>query len=170
MVEIWKDIPGYEGLYQASNTGKIKSLNYNNTKKEKILKSKYDERGYLAIELRNKGKRFYTRVHRLVASAFLPNPDNLPQVNHKNEIKNDNRVENLEWCTNDYNCHYGTHYKRVSESNYKKVNQYDLKGNYIKTFNSINEAKKETKATHIGSVCLGKRKTSGGYIWKYCSL
>ena len=166
-IEVWKDIPGYEGLYQASNLGNIKSLNYNNTKKEKNLKSKYDKRGYLAIELRNNGKRYYTRVHRLVAQAFIPNPNNFPQVNHINEIKDDNRVENLEWCTNDYNTHYGTHYKRAAESNYKKVNQYDLNGNYIKTYNSISEAMNKTKTTHISSVCLGKRKTASKYHWEY---
>lgn len=166
-MEIWKDIPGYEGLYQASNLGNIKSLNYNNTKKEKLLKTKYDKRGYLAIELRNKGKRYYTRVHRLVAMAFIPNPNNYPQVNHKDENKENNNVDNLEWCTNDYNAHYGTRYERIRTKLLKPVKQYDLDGNYIQTFNSIEEAKKEVNNNHIGAVCDGKRKTAGGYKWEF---
>lgn len=168
MKEIWKDIPNYEGLYQASNLGNVRSLNYNHTKKIKLLKTRPDKRGYLAIELRKNGKRYCTRVHRLVAQVFLHNPDNLPQVNHKNERKTDNRIENLEFCTNDYNCHYGNHYKNVSKSLQKKIKQYDLEGNFIKEWDSIKEASSAIKTTHIGAVCSKKRKTAGGYKWEYC--
>jgi hypothetical protein len=167
MIEIWKDIPNYEGLYQASNLGNIKSLNYNHTKKEKILKTRLDTRGYEIIELRNKGKRGFHRVHRLVAQAFIPNPDNYPQINHKDENKLNNCVDNLEWCDNDYNAHYGTHYNRIKEKLYKPVCQYNLNGVFIKSFNSLSEAQKAIGTTHISDVCRGKRKTAGGYIWRY---
>lgn len=126
--EIWKDIEGYEGLYQVSNMGRVKSL-------ERIVKrdkgrwgtpTPYVKRemimtpmvcsGYHYVYLCNEGVNKKFAVHRLVASAFLPNPDNFPNVNHKNEIKTDNRLENLEWCTTRYNLNYGTHNKRVSET------------------------------------------------------
>ena len=100
---IWKDIPGYEGLYKVSNTGKIFSVV---TNRELSVIQKKD--GYTCISLCDKdhNKKQY-RIHQLVAKAFIPNPNNLPMINHKNEIKNDNRVENLEWCNNFYNSNYG---------------------------------------------------------------
>ncbi len=108
---IWKDIPGYEGLYKVSNTGKIFSCV---TNRELSVIQKGD--GYTCITLCDKdhNKKQY-RIHQLVAKAFIPNPNNLPMINHKNEIKNDNRVENLEWCTAQYNISYGTRPERISE-------------------------------------------------------
>ena len=108
---IWKDIPGYEGLYKVSNTGKIFSCV---TNWELSVIQKKD--GYTCISLCDKdhNKKQY-RIHQLVAKAFIPNPNNLPMINHKNEIKNDNRVENLEWCTAQYNTSYGTGPKRISD-------------------------------------------------------
>lgn len=108
---IWKDIPGYEGLYKVSNTGKIFSVI---TNRELSVIQKKD--GYTCISLCDKdhNKKQY-RIHQLVAKAFIPNPNNLPMINHKNEIKNDNRVENLEWCTAQYNTSYGTSPKRISD-------------------------------------------------------
>ena len=119
-MEIWKDIKGYEGLYQVSNKGRVKSLGNNKAKKEKILSLKPSNDGYIRVCLCKNGKEKPFYVHRLVAEAFLPNPDNLPVVNHKIddfEHRSDNRVENLEWCTVEYNNNYGSRIERASTSN-----------------------------------------------------
>ena len=105
-MEEWKDIKGYEGIYQISNKGRVKSLNYKRTGKEKILKLSSDTNGYKKITLFKNSKRKTYSIHKLVAEAFLPNPDNLPVVNHKDENKLNNNVENLEWCTQEYNVKY----------------------------------------------------------------
>ena len=109
---IWKDINGYEGRYQVSNLGEVRSLDYNHTKSIKLLKIGVTKYGYCTVAIC--GKR--VKVHRLVAQAFIPNPCNLPQVNHKNENKTDNRVSNLEWCDAKYNCNYGTRNLRMGNS------------------------------------------------------
>lgn len=116
MKEIWKDIEGYEGKYQVSNFGNIKSLNYKLSGKEKIMKLG-KEHGYPVIQLFKNSNCKQFKVHRLVAQAFIPNPDNLPVVNHKDESRNNNRVDNLEWCTYKYNLNYGTARERNSDSN-----------------------------------------------------
>lgn len=164
MKEIWKNIKDYDGLYQVSNLGNIK-----NFKNNKILNGYYDKDGYKRICLYNKGKRYYPFVHRIVAETFIPNPDNLPCINHKNEIKDDNVISNLEWCTIKYNNNYGNRNKKISINNRKKVAQYSLNMNLIKKFNSITEASKEikTSTSHISGCCKGKYKTVKGYIWKY---
>ena len=113
--EIWKDIKGYEGKYQISNMGRFKSLNYRRTGKEKILEGYPDKDGYLFVQLWKDGKGKNCRINRLVAQAFLENPQNLPEVNHKDEDKTNNRVENLEWCSKLYNIKYGTGIKRSAE-------------------------------------------------------
>ena len=130
MIEIWKDIEGYEGIYQVSNLGNVKVLDrYVNSsiKNNKIVKrqgkilKQYIKKGYLQVTLTLNNKRKYYNVHRLVANAFIPNPDKLPQVNHKNENKYDNRVENLEWCTAKYNCNYGTRNSKIyNKTSFKK--------------------------------------------------
>lgn len=99
MREIWKDVIGFEGKYQISNFGRIKSLNYNNTHKEKIMKLSLDKYGYTKLSIAKNNKDYSKTIHRLVAQAFIPNPENKSQINHKNGVKTDNRVENLEWCT-----------------------------------------------------------------------
>ena len=166
MKEIWKDIDGYENLYQVSNYGNIKSKN-------NILKPLISKRGYLYINLYKdkKGKHFY--IHRLVAQAFIPNPKNYPCINHKNEIKTDNMVNNLEWCTIAYNNKYGTLRERIIKTKTlkygKKINQYDLNGNFIKTWDSTHEIERKTNILHqnIIKCCKNKSKTAGGYVWKY---
>lgn len=115
MKEIWKDIKGYENKYQISNLGRVKALDYRRTKKEKILDSR-NNKGYKAIALWNNGKRRVFLIHRLVANAFIPNPNKFPQINHKDENKLNNSVDNLEWCTQFYNNIYGTRLQRVSKT------------------------------------------------------
>ena len=115
--EIWKDIEGYEGLYQVSNTGKVKSFRGN---KEKILKATVMPHNYRRVQLSKDGKNRGFFVHRLVAKAFIPNPDNLPIINHKDEDPSNNNMENLEWCTYKYNSNYGTSKQRISRGNRKE--------------------------------------------------
>ena len=114
--EEWRPIKGYEGLYEVSSLGRVKSMNYSHTGKERILKIGKHRGGYLFVILCRNGKRKNFLVHRLVAEAFLPNPNNLPQVNHKDEVKTNNCVSNLEWCDCKYNNNYGTRSERVSAS------------------------------------------------------
>lgn len=166
--EIWKDIEGYEG-YQVSNMGRVKSLNYNHTGKEKIKKQLKLPNGYLQVNLWKNRKRKQFLVHRLVACAFIPNPLNLPQVNHRNERKTENFVENLEWCDRKYNCNYGTRNQRVVEKNSKPVIQYDQDGNFIREWPSTQEIERSLGYSHTGIsfCCCGKYKQAYGYIWRY---
>lgn len=178
MKEIWKDIPYAEG-YQVSNLGRVKSLarvvegkgKRKCAIKEKIIGNKPDRFGYKSVTLRINRKQVSKRVHRLVAEAFIPNPDNLPQVNHKDEDKTNNCVENLEWCDAKYNSNYGTRGKRIGEKLEKPVMQFSLSGEYIETYKSIIEASviTETDRHHISACCGGKtnRRTAGGYKWSY---
>ncbi len=138
--------------------------------KKKILKQSKDDRGYLMISLHKNNKHRTVKVHKLVANAFIPNPLNLPQVNHKDEEKLNNSIDNLEWCTNKYNCNYGTHNKRVSEKLSKTVYQYSLENTLIKVWNSTIQCSRENSKfnhRHISECCLGKRKTHKGYKWSY---
>lgn len=116
MDEIWKDIKGYEGRYEVSNMGRVKSLNYRRSGKSGILKSEDNGNGYFAVNLRKDNKNWHISVHRLVALTFLPNYENFPEVNHKDEIKDNNNLNNLEWCTTSYNVNYGTHNQRSIET------------------------------------------------------
>lgn len=113
MQEIWKDIEGYEGCYQVSNLGRVKSLKFG---KEKILTPTINSRGYYHTCLRKDGRSDTVYIHRIVAKAFLPNPDNLPLINHKDEDKTNNRVDNLEWCSVYYNLHYGSAIENLIKS------------------------------------------------------
>ena len=175
MQGIWKDIKGYEGLYQVSNLGKIKSLNYNHTNKEKIRKLDVSNKGYLSVLFCNdKGKKKYT-VHRLVAEAFIPNPNSLPQVNHIDGNKTNNRVDNLEWCTNGYNEKHayklGLKSKNCGSKNgmAKSVLQFDLNNNFINEYKTIEEAHRKTKiaVNTIIRSCKNKTKRHNKYIFKY---
>lgn len=168
-VEVWKPIPGYEGLYEVSNLGRVRSL-YNYKRNGTNVLVPRLKRAYLTIGLRKNGIRKWHLLHRLVASAFIPNPNNLPQVNHKNEIKTDNRVENLEWCTVSYNNTYGSRIEKVVAKTGKPVYQYDLDGNFIKKHNSVASAGREIGLKSTGSIsdcCSGKNETAGGYKWSY---
>lgn len=165
-LEVWKDIKGYENLYQISNLGNVKSLRTN-----KILKTNMNNCGYKGVILSYKGQIQSKRVHRLVAEAFIPNPNNYPQVNHKDEIKINNNVENLEWCSPKYNVNYGTGIERCAKNRLKPINQYDKKGNFIKRHDGIIVASKELNINPllILAVCRGKRKTTHKCIWRYAN-
>ena len=164
--EVWRPVVGYEELYEVSNLGRVRSY-YN---KGRILKPNLNHFGYLYVNLYKNKLCKHMYVHRLVAEAFLPNLDNLPQVNHLNECKTDNRVCNLEWCTALYNNNYGTHNQRIRESMYKtEVVQLTLTGLYIATFPSQHDAARKT-GIHQGGIfncCKGIRPTYGGFKWKY---
>lgn len=167
MHEIWKDIYGYEGDYQVSNLGCVKSLKYG---KERILFQKDLTGGYMYVWLCKNNKTKCCRVHRLVAIAFLPNFSNLPEVNHKDENVINNNASNLEWATGSYNRAYGTRVRRISESRSKPVVQLDTSQNAaIATFSSVKEAANKTGliASHIGSCCRGARATHGGFAWRW---
>lgn len=178
--EIWKDIKEYEGYYQVSNLGRIKSLarkintntsNKNRKTRNRILKPSGNR--YKIIRLRIDGIWKDEYIHRLVAQHFIPNPENKPQVNHKNEIISDNSVNNLEWCTAKYNSNFkGNNYRR-KEGSKLKVFQYDMNKKLIATYPSIIEASKDNEGFsrgHISSVCNGKRKQHKGFIWSFTEL
>lgn len=167
-MEIWRDIPDYVGIYQVSNLGRVRR-----TKRYKaepgILRYSKTRIGYLRVCLSKKSKRKSYLVHRLVAVAFIPNPDGLPQINHKNECKTDNRAENLEWCTQKYNNNYGTARFRSSVIQSTPVVQLTTGGKMIREFYGMHEAERKTGvcAQNIHKCCNGVYKTAGGYKWKY---
>lgn len=165
MTEIWKTIKDYPN-YQVSNLGRVKSLNYG---KEKILKNNKDKDSYFQIALSKEGKVKVFKVHRLVASAFLPNPDNLPQVNHKDENKTNNCVDNLEWCTGRYNNNYGTHNERMAKAKSLSILQFTKQGEFVKKWSSAMQVERELKfyQGNISKCCKGKYKSVYGFIWRY---
>lgn len=179
--EIWKDIKGYEGYFQISNMGRVKSLHryFNNNGgltpvKEKIRKQAKDTKGYLRTELSISGKGETKKIHRLVAEAFIPNSNNLPQVNHIDEIKTNNVYINLEWISNKDNVNDGSSISRSSQSRInhplrsKVVLQYDLSGKFIKEYPSVAEASRQNgNNRHIGECCSGQHETACGFIWKF---
>ena len=170
-MEIWKDAIGFEGLYKVSNMGRIKN------KKGAILSPYHNNNGYISIDLYKKGKVYKLRVHRLVALAFIPNPNNLPMVNHKNENKTNNNVTNLEWCDNSYNLSYGSRTEKMFQSRkernrktaQKQVVQLDLQNNIIANYNSISEASRFTGIScgAIWQSCNQGCITNKSYKWKY---
>lgn len=160
---IYLPIKGFENRYLISNTGNVFSIKSNKKLKPEI------RRNYYSVQLFN-GKTYkHYSIHRLVASHFISNPNNLLYVNHKDENKLNNCVSNLEWCTASYNVNYGTSIKRSVEKKSKSVLQLDKQLNLINKFSSISEAERQTGIpnTNIVKCCKEERKTAGGFIWKY---
>lgn len=169
MEEIWKDVEGYEGLYQVSNLGNVRSLNYNHRGIVKNLRLSEMGRGYLLVELSAGGKGRTFLVHRLVASAFIPNPNNHPEVNHKDENKHHNNVNNLEWCTRAYNDAYGTGRVRHAKLISKPVEQMK-DGVVVKRWLSATEASRcGYSRTRVSECCNGRQQTHKGYEWRYAT-
>ena len=188
-IEIWKtavyDGEIYEGLYNVSNLGRILSLNYRNTGKAELKKPSDDGYGYLQVQLWKNGKYKMCRVHRLVAETFLPNPDNLPEVNHKDEDKTNNFVflnedgtvnkekSNLEWKSPKDNCNHGTRNERIAKANTngklsKRVLQLSLDGELIREWESTKECGRNGfNQGAVWSCCNGKLPHYKGYIWRY---
>ena len=168
--EYWKPVVGYEGLYEVSNWGRVKSLKFG---KEKILKQSKNNKGYCLVTLSKNGTHKHFQVHRLVALHFLPNPNNLPQINHKDENKTNNNVDNLEWCTNEYNHNYGTINERISKSLIngkcsKIVIQYNLDGTFVREWPSTMECDRNGFCNqNVSACCRGKLKKYKNFIWKY---
>lgn len=166
MNEIWKTTDGYPN-YMISNMGRVKSLNYKQTGKEKILKGVKNRDGYLQIGLCKEGKIKHYLIHRLVAQAFLDNPNNLIEVNHKDEDKSNNCVDNLEWCSREYNINYGSR----TEKTQKPILQFSKNGEFIRKWNSATQVEKELgfNQSSITKCCKGKNKSVCGYIWGYAN-
>lgn len=176
--EFWRPVVGYEGLYEVSNFGRVKSIKFG---KERFLKLFTNHRGYLQVNLSKKGKVKKYFVHRLVAEAFLEIPEELKhlkgthylQVNHKDENKLNNNAENLEWCTSSYNVNYGSRTEKCSKKNTngklsKTVLQYDLEGNFVREWESTRECNRNGyNHGAVAACCRGKLKKHKDFIWKY---
>ena len=193
MEEIWKDIEGYEGFYSVSNLGRVYSR-----RRERFLTPIITKMGYQRVHLSVDGNVETRAIHRLVAQAFIPNPENKPTVNHINEVKTDNRVENLEWATNlEQNIHGTRMARAIAHTDWKKrsekidyaliaskydhvesakkqmrpVLQYDMNGNFIARFPGLSAAARflGIRAPGICECLKGNRRSCGGYKWKYAT-
>ena len=171
--EVWKDVVGYEGIYKVSNKGNVYSVERISSQGKKcggrILKPVRNRNGYFKVDLSINGVRKGKYIHRLVTKAFIPNPENHPEVNHIDEDKANNNVENLEWCTSRYNTNHGTLIERIS----KKVRAINIKNGEVLTFSSTVEA--ERKGYNSGAVAAacrgvynaGDGRTYRGHKWYY---
>lgn len=193
---MWKKVNLFEN-YEVSTNGDVKSLNYARSGEARLMKPQKSVNGYLIVRLSKNGKSYPKTVHRLVAEAFIPNPDNLRDVDHINGDRTDNRVENLRWCSHKDNQGYDLCRQRMSESHTgktlsdshrnniskankgkpkphfeKKINQYSLDGEFIQTWKSTMNIERELGFRHnnISDACKGKLKTAYGYKWKYFEL
>lgn len=157
-----RDIKGYEGKYMISDDGQVYSV-----WAKRFMKLETNWQGYKRVSLFKDDKKKHFSVHRLVAEAFIPNPDNLPEVNHKNEDKGNNKVENLEWCDRHYNSVYGTRIERVVSKSNRQTYQYDLDGNLIAVWPSQSEASRQLGISrqNITKAVNNQRKTAGGFIF-----
>lgn len=182
MEEIWKDVVGYENYYQVSNLGNVRSKDrVVNTwhgvilKKGRMIKQSICNNGYYSVCFQVNNIKKQCLVHRIVAQAFIPNLDNMPYINHKDENRLNNNIENLEWCTAKYNINYGTCKERRNETKRDKCKlskttlQYNLEGTLIKEWKSTKEIERELGFSNQGvsACCRGIRKSFNGFIWKY---
>lgn len=175
--EIWRDIPGWEGFYQVSNKGNVVSLNYNRTGQRRLRIPRIGKGGYLYVVLHKNGVSKTMKIHRLVAITFIPNPNNLPQINHKDENKLNNNVENLEWCDSSYNNKYGSRPRKVldahkrngSSKSERPVVKIDRSGTIVDEFISISDAARRSgvRRESLRDCVLGRQHTCVGYFWKY---
>lgn len=167
MIEEWRDIEGYSGRYQISNLGNVRTNDFNHSGKMRLMRIATGTRGYKQICLTKNNKRSTKRIHRLVAEAFIPNPHNYPTVNHIDENKSNNRSDNLEWCSFEYNTKYGTRTERTGNP----VLQMTMNGEVIGTYVSSKEAERQVGVdhTHILNCCHGKKHciSAGGFKWKF---
>jgi len=180
--EIWKDIEGYECLYQVSNLGRVRSLGRDLMRKSRygtmapyhiagrVLKPLHSQGDYCYVHLFDKdGTSTNHKVHRLVAKAFVSNPDNLNEVNHVDEDKDNNRADNLEWCKHVDNCNHGTRNERSAVKRGIQVEQLTLDGHHVAFYQSACEASRQTGIARkgINDCCRRHIKTAGGYLWRY---
>ena len=182
--EVWKDIVDYEGYYQVSNKGNVRSIGRKDSIGRKrrglTLKLRNTRKGYILVDLSKNGIRETKYTHRLVAEAFLPNPNNYPEVNHRDEVKDNNNVENLEWCDTRYNLNYGTARKRAAKKTSNKVKAVNVVTGEVLTFNSTQESgRKGYDQASVSAACrgvykwgstgklIGDGRTYKGYKWYY---
>ena len=169
MTEIWEAIKGYEGKYEVSNLGRVKSLSYRNKKEERCLKPRNAGSGYPMVGLWNEEGCERKYVHKLVAEAFIPNPNGYKEINHINETKSDNRAENLEWCTHAYNVNYGSRNGRNALSNPHNVPVVATLPNGDKEYYISQSQAERELSIRKGYVCLcvhGRLKMAGGRTWQ----
>lgn len=188
--EIWKPVVGFENYYEVSSFGRVRSVERDYIRRNGVVihkKSKFMTLVEYNSRSKRNGKTYITKkkrlrvslymnykcytknVHRLVAEAFIPNPNNLPEINHKDENPCNNHVDNLEWCDRTYNANYGTAIERATKSKSKKIAMFDLNDNFIKNFDSILEASQYVHgdSSCITKVCKGKNKYHKNYKFKY---